>query len=127
MIGFTSTLESQIFLRLQTDFPKDVGSLSLFFLNILQLQPGQAIFLPAREPHAYLDGNCVECMACSDNVIRAGLTPKFKDVDRLLAMLNYEGHSGESKLFVARRIDKFTEVFVPPVKDFAVAKIEVSL
>lgn len=66
-------------------------------------------------------------MACSDNVIRAGLTPKFKDVDRLLQMLNYDGHSGDSKLFAARRVDAFTEVFVPPVKDFAVAKIAVSL
>lgn len=125
--GFESNLESQVFLRLQADFPNDVGSLSLFFLNILQLQPGQAIFLPAQEPHAYLDGNCVECMACSDNVIRAGLTPKFKDVDRLLKMLNYDGHPGESKLFGARRVDAFTEVFVPPVKDFAVAKIEVRI
>lgn len=122
-----SSRESQIFQRLQIDFPNDVGSLSLFFLNILELQPGQAIFLPAQEPHAYLDGDCVECMACSDNVIRAGLTPKFKDVDRLLKMLNYDGQSGDSKLFVAQRVDAFTEVFKTPVKDFAVAKIEVIL
>ncbi len=40
-------------------------------------------------PHAYLKGNCVECMAMSDNVVRAGLTPKFKDVDLLLRMLVY--------------------------------------
>ena len=51
--------------------------------------PGEAIFLPAGEPHAYLKGDCVEAMACSDNVVRAGLTPKFKDVDVLCDMLSY--------------------------------------
>lgn len=110
-------------MHLQRDFPDDVGSLSLFFLNVLRLQPGQAIFLPAREPHAYLDGNCVECMACSDNVIRAGLTPKFKDVDQLLRQLNYVGAGPDTKVFRPRRVDAYTEVFVPAVPDFAVAKI----
>lgn len=120
------TLESGIFLHLQRDFPDDVGSLSLFFLNVLQLQPGQAIFLPAREPHAYLDGNCVECMACSDNVIRAGLTPKFKDVEQLLRQLNYAGAAADTKVFQPRQVDEYTEVFVPSVRDFAVAKIEMT-
>lgn len=107
------------------DFPNDVGILSLFFLNIIRLEPGQAIFLPAKEPHAYLDGNCIECMACSDNVIRAGLTPKFKDVEQLLTMLNYDGAPSATKLFQPIRSDSHTETFVPSVPDFAVAKIEV--
>ncbi len=38
---------------------------------------------------SYLDGHCIECMACSDNVVRAGLTPKFKDVDQLCSMLTF--------------------------------------
>lgn len=113
-------------MRLQNDFPNDVGSLSLFFLNIVRLQPGQAIFLPAKEPHAYLDGNCIECMACSDNVIRAGLTPKFKDVEQLLTMLNYDGAVATTKLFQPIRSDSHTETFVPTVSDFAVARIQVS-
>ena len=50
----------------------------------------QALFLAANEPHAYISGECVECMATSDNVVRAGLTPKYKDVDVLCAMLTYE-------------------------------------
>lgn len=64
------TLDRTIFLQLNEQFPNDVGSLSLFFLNVIQLEPGQAIFLPAKEPHAYLSGDCIECMACSDNVVR---------------------------------------------------------
>jgi hypothetical protein len=44
----------------------------------VRLAPGEAIFLAANEPHAYVSGELVECMATSDNVIRAGLTPKFR-------------------------------------------------
>ena len=56
----------------------------------INLKPGQAIYLPANVPHAYLDGEIVECMAASDNVIRAGLTPKFKDTRVLCSSLTYE-------------------------------------
>lgn len=55
----------------------------------VHLKGGQAIYLPANEPHAYLAGELVECMAASDNVIRAGLTPKFKHADVLCASLTY--------------------------------------
>lgn len=125
---FLSTAEidnirGAVFLQLQKDFPNDIGTLSMFFLNLVQLEPGQAIFLKACEPHAYLAGNCVECMACSDNVIRAGLTPKFKDVDQLLRLINYNGASAESKIFQPRRIDEQTELFAPAVRDFALARI----
>lgn len=45
--------------------------------------------LAANEPHAYLKGDCIECMATSDNVVWAGLTPKFKDAETLINMLTY--------------------------------------
>lgn len=90
------------------------------------MEPGQAIFLPAKEPHAYLSGDCIECMACSDNVVRAGLTPKFKDVETLLAMLNYTGSSGKSKIFQPKTVDDHTLLFAPNVEDFAVVKIQVT-
>ena len=54
------------------------------------LQPGQCIYLAANEPHAYLKGECVECMATSDNVVRAGLTPKLRDTEILCDMLTYK-------------------------------------
>lgn len=50
---------AKVFMQLQKDFPYDVGSLSLFFLNLVELQPGQSIYLAAKIPHAYLDGDCV--------------------------------------------------------------------
>jgi mannose-6-phosphate isomerase len=76
-------------LRLCRDFPGDVGVFSPYLLNVVTLAPGEAIFLAANEPHAYLSGDCVEVMACSDNVVRAGLTPKYKDVATLTGMLTY--------------------------------------
>lgn len=126
-IGPTSDQVSDVFFTLNKDFPNDVGCLCIFFLNILKLQPGEAIFLAANEPHAYLDGDCIECMACSDNVIRAGLTPKFRDVNTLIENLNYTAEPGESKLFQPTELDKFSLLFKPPVEDFAVVKVSVSV
>lgn len=68
----------------------DVGLFVLFFLNYRTLQRGEAVFLKADVPHAYLKGNIIECMANSDNVVRAGLTPKFVDVETLANITQYE-------------------------------------
>eukprot|EP00798_Chlamydomonas_sp_ICE-L_P023181 gene23181-30393_t len=83
------TPKEQLVLRLNQEFPSDVGILSVFFLNFVKLSPGEAIYLAANEPHAYLKGEMVECMATSDNVIRAGLTPKFKHTEVLCESLSY--------------------------------------
>lgn len=83
-----STL-SELVTRLYGEFGADYGLFVLFFLNYITLQPGEAMFLKADDIHAYLSGDVVECMAASDNVVRAGLTPKFKDVDTLVDMLTY--------------------------------------
>ncbi|KAH8383070.1 hypothetical protein KR009_006629 [Drosophila setifemur] len=115
----------EVFTNVNRDFPGDVGVLSLFFLNLLRLQPGQAIYLGANEIHAYLDGDCVECMACSDNVIRAGLTPKYKDVEQLLASVNFEGEHPDKKKFIPYRVDEQTQVYIPPVSDFAVIQVKI--
>lgn len=68
---------------------RDIGLFSIFFLNLLHLKAGEAVFLGAGIPHAYVKGNIVECMANSDNVVRAGLTPKFQDVNALMEILDY--------------------------------------
>uniref|UniRef100_A0A2M3ZAU4 mannose-6-phosphate isomerase n=1 Tax=Anopheles braziliensis TaxID=58242 RepID=A0A2M3ZAU4_9DIPT len=119
----------ELFLRLATDFGHDVGLLSIFFLNVLRLKPGEAIYLAANVPHAYLEGDCVECMACSDNVVRAGLTPKFKDVETLLRLVSYECGPPAAMLASARLLREdtqpYTRTFVPPVPDFAVSEIRV--
>lgn len=65
-------------------------------------------------------------MACSDNVIRAGLTPKLKDVETLIQVLSFECKSSSIKKIQPSQEDMFTQVFRPPVSEFAVAKITVS-
>ena len=75
---------------LNAEYPGgDVGVLSVYFLNHVTLKPGEAIFMAPDTPHAYLSGDLIECMTCSDNVIRGGLTPKFKDIPVLLDSLSY--------------------------------------
>ena len=64
--------------RIHNQFPGDVGIFCIYFLNYLKLQPGEALYMAPNEPHAYLSGDCVECMSNSDNVVRVGLTPKFR-------------------------------------------------
>lgn len=118
-------LLTKVFEHCNHFFPNDIGVLSVFFLNILELQPGQAIFLAANLPHAYLTGDLIECMACSDNVIRAGLTPKFKDVESLLEMLDYTGKPAAEKFFQSIVIGPYSELFKPPVTDFAVIQVKV--
>lgn len=119
-------LVATTFAKVSAEYPNDVGILAIFFLNILELQPGEAIFLAANEPHAYLSGDCIECMACSDNVIRAGLTPKFKDVNTLIEMVNYNAEPKCRKFFEPEICcDGFSKLFIPPVPDFAVKEIRV--
>ena len=78
------------FLRLLQDYPRDRGCLAAWLLNIVRLEPGQAIFIQPGEPHAYLHGTIIECMASSDNVIRAGLTDKPTDIPTLLQALDFD-------------------------------------
>lgn len=77
--------------RLHHQFGEDIGIFSVFFLNYVEMAVGECLYMPQNTPHAYLSGDIVECMACSDNVVRGGLTPKFKDIDVLVEMLVYRG------------------------------------
>jgi len=80
---------ADLVVRLNSQFPGDIGLFVQFFLNYVKLEVGEAMFLKADDIHAYLSGDIIECMASSDNVVRAGFTPKFKDVDYLTKMLTY--------------------------------------
>ncbi|CAG9833930.1 unnamed protein product [Diabrotica balteata] len=114
-----------LFDRLNCQFPNDNGVLMVYFLNYIKLKPSEAIFLAANEPHAYIYGDCIEIMASSDNVVRAGLTPKFVDVETLVSMLEYKGDIAEEKLFKPVNEDEHTRLFRPPVPDFAVVEIRI--
>lgn len=86
----TLTEKEHLVLSLERQYPEDVGVLSALFFNYVKLSPGEALYIGANEPHAYLSGECIECMATSDNVVRAGLTPKYRDVQTLCSMLTYK-------------------------------------
>ena len=75
--------------KLNQEYPGDFGALSPLYLNVLKLNPGEAIFLPACELHAYLSGSGLEIMANSDNVLRGGLTQKYIDKTELMNVLNF--------------------------------------
>lgn len=70
-------------------WPDDRGLLMPLFLNIIDLRPGEALYLAAGTPHTYLQGMGVEIMANSDNVLRAGLTTKHIDIDELVANVQF--------------------------------------
>ena len=71
--------------------------------------------------------DCIECMACSDNVVRAGLTPKFIDASTLCEMLLYEPGTTADNMFPAQpdATDPCVMVYNPPIPDFTVAQIKV--
>ncbi|GAA5005416.1 mannose-6-phosphate isomerase, class I [Kitasatospora paranensis] len=71
------------------EFPGDTGLIAALLLNFVRLQPGEALYLGAGIPHAYLRGTGVEIMANSDNVLRAGLTPKHVDIPELLRVVDF--------------------------------------
>lgn len=117
----------RLFQRLWYDYPGDVGCFVIYFLNHLILKPGEAMFLGPNLPHAYLSGDCIECMACSDNVVRAGLTPKLIDVPTLCEMLIYQCPDDDKidETFKFKEISESENsvVYDAPVPDFSVAKL----
>lgn len=109
-----------LFLRLVRHYPGDVGCFAAFLLNYVRIKPGQAFFMAANEPHAYLLGQCIEIMACSDNVVRAGLTPKFKDVSTLIDMLTYQ--DAPPTIMEGSVIDDYSVLYQPPADEFQLIK-----
>lgn len=122
---------ADLIVRLNEQFPEDIG---LFcggmMLNYVALTPGQAMFLRAKDPHAYISGDIIECMAASDNVVRAGFTPKFKDVPNLVSMLTYSYDPVEKQKMVPENYS-LTEsstqsaqniLYNPPIDEFAVVQ-----
>ncbi len=79
---------ADLIVQLAAAHPGDIGIAAALLLNDVLLQPGEALFQPARLLHAYVHGVGIEIMATSDNVLRGGLTPKHVDVDELLRILD---------------------------------------
>ncbi|KFK48038.1 mannose-6-phosphate isomerase, class I, partial [Vibrio vulnificus] len=79
-----------LIVELEKQYPNDIGLLAPLMLNVITLQPGEAMFLQAETPHAHLHGKGLEIMANSDNVLRAGLTPKYMDIVELVACTQFK-------------------------------------
>lgn len=109
--------------RLADRYAGDPGVLCPVLLNLVRLEPGQAMYLPARRLHAYLDGTGIEIMANSDNVLRGGLTPKHVDVDELLGVLSFE--PTDPGVMQARRVDETTCTYATDAREFELSEITV--
>ncbi|WP_245523375.1 mannose-6-phosphate isomerase, class I [Spirochaeta thermophila] len=115
--------EYQWLLRLADLYPGDIGALAPLYLNLVKLAPGEAMFLPAGELHAYLEGVGVELMANSDNVLRGGCTPKHVDVPELLRVLTFRGKDGVEVLS-PREVAPGLWAYDLPTGEFALSCIE---
>ncbi|MEU9305492.1 mannose-6-phosphate isomerase, class I [Streptomyces sp. NPDC048269] len=100
------------------EFPGDPGVIAAMLLNHFRLQPGEAVFLGAGVPHAYFQGMGVEVLANSDNVLRAGLTPKHVDVPELLKIVKLE--PGDPH--VLRPEGNGEEVYEAPIDEFRLSR-----
>jgi mannose-6-phosphate isomerase len=111
-------------LKLAGEYPHDIGILSPILLNLICLEPGEAIFLSAGELHAYLQGLGIELMANSDNVLRGGLTPKYVDVPELLRILKFEAQ--DIALLKPKKAAANAFVYSSPATEFELSVITLS-
>lgn len=128
LVESASVLDSsrqQLLQRLNEDFPGDVGvMIGGLLMRHLLLAPGEALFMPSGNIHAYLRGLGVEVMAASDNVLRGGLTKKHIDTAELLQVLNFSPLQDPRVLTV--KIANGLTHYPAEVEDFSVYGVEVS-
>ena len=157
---------ADLVVRLNSQFEGDIGLFVLFFLNYVKLEIGEAMFLKADDIHAYLSGgnysilslqtrrsgfkppffhahgnkssDIIECMASSDNVVRAGFTPKYQDISTLTSMLTYSyAPISEQKMspvsypYVTLNATAYSSsssviLYDPPIEEFSVVRSELN-
>ncbi|MFT4202677.1 MAG: mannose-6-phosphate isomerase, class I [Chitinophagaceae bacterium] len=100
----------------------DKGIYSIYFFNIVKANPGEAVFQAAGIPHAYLEGQNMELMANSDNVLRGGLTPKHVDVPELLKHTLFQ--AVHPRVMKAASSKETETIFECPVPDFGLSMIQ---
>jgi mannose-6-phosphate isomerase len=101
----------------------DKGIFSIYFFNIVRLRTGEGIFQGAGVPHAYLEGQNVELMANSDNVLRGGLTSKHIDVPELLKHIVFEGIE---PMILTGEISGHELRYSVPAEDFGITAIKLT-
>mmetsp|Transcript_74224 Transcript_74224/g.131244 ORF Transcript_74224/g.131244 Transcript_74224/m.131244 type:complete len:434 (-) Transcript_74224:81-1382(-) len=111
--------------KLYAQYGDDIGIFSIFFMNHVHMKVGECLYMAQNVPHAYLSGDIVECMACSDNVVRGGLTPKFKDVEVLCEMLDYRG--GPPAVVKPVQLDDGVRLYADPdIEEFQVTHLHMA-
>ena len=101
----------------------DRGIFSIYLFNLVHLQPGQAVFQDAGLPHAYLEGQNVEIMSNSDNVLRGGLTPKHVDVKELMKHVKFE--PTVPVIITGKTVEPERIVYQTPAPDFELSRIHI--
>lgn len=119
--GFAS--EAAWVLRLAELHPADPGVVAALLLNLLRLAPGEALYLPSGNLHAYLVGFGVEVMANSDNVLRGGLTPKHVDVPELQRVLDHT--AGPIAVVSPGPVSAHEAVYSTAAPNFQLSRIDV--
>ena len=109
--------------RLMGKYPGDLGALAPLYLNLVHLEAGEALYLPAGELHAYLEGTALEIMANSDNVLRGGLTAKHVDVAELVSTLSF--HSGHPEVLRAVPTSPSESTYRTPAPEFELSLVEI--
>jgi mannose-6-phosphate isomerase len=99
----------------------DKGIFSIYILNIVHVKKYQGVFQGAGLLHAYLEGQNIELMANSDNVLRGGLTPKHIDIDELLKHVQFIPTF--PKVLMGDPINTFETLYPCPVSDFGLSKL----
>lgn len=95
----------------------DSGMLIIYLLSIFKLNRGDAVFIDACIPHAYISGDYFECMKCSDNVVRGGLTPKEIDTEEFIKLVKLEPYS---PIIKASKLSKDVSTYHPENCSFKV-------
>ncbi|MGW9413221.1 mannose-6-phosphate isomerase, class I [Arthrobacter cupressi] len=116
--------ELSAMLGIGREYPGDPGVLISLMLNLVSLAPGEAIYLPAGNIHAYLKGLGVEVMASSDNVLRGGLTPKHIDIPELMKTVEF-APIGVPRVEAGTSV-LGQELYVPPFREFRLQRIELA-
>lgn len=99
----------------------DRGIFSIYLFNIVKMKAGEALFQDAGLPHAYLEGQTMEIMANSDNVLRGGLTPKHIDVKELLDHIDFQPTI--PNVITGTSDDTHEEVYKTIAEDFQLSRI----
>ncbi len=102
-------------------FPTDPSIIAAALMNRVTLSPGEGLYVPAGQMHAYLSGTGVEVMANSDNVIRGGLTSKHVDVGELVRVVDFEPSTPKPIQPVAARDG--VEKYPTPCQEFDVWRV----